>query len=317
MRGSNLDTRALLLLMARRDWIAGRERAPSASHDIPANFLRHRWAVAAVLAFGLFVLYAPTYADLATTVWAGDEQGHGPLIVALCAWLAVQRWMAFAALPDRPSFAAGGVVLLLGLAMQVLGQSQGIQTSSAASQIAVLGGLVLLFKGLPGFRLMAVPLFFLVFAVPLPGILVQTLTVPLKSAVSACAEWLLHFADYPVARTGVVLSVGPYQMLVADACAGLNSMFTLEALGFLWMSLRPRASAWRNVLLAVLIVPISFTANVIRVLALVLVTYHLGDAAGRGFMHGFAGIVLFVAAVLLMLAADGVVRGKSPPLENT
>ena len=107
-----------------------------------------------------------------------------------------------------------------------------------------------------------------------------------------------------VGRSGVVLTVGPYQLLVADACAGLNSMFTLEALGLLYMNLMNYTSVARNVALAVLLVPISFAANIVRVMILVLVTYHLGDEAGQGFIHGFAGMVLFMVALVLMLCTD-------------
>jgi len=267
-----------------------------------------RWTVAALLAVGLAVLYLPTYWSLFQTVWATDEQGHGPLIVGLCAWLVVQRWPRFTALPDRSAGAWGSVLLALSLAAYVLGRSQGIQGLEAGSQIGVLAGLALWFKGVAGLKVMAVPLAFLLFAVPLPGIVVLTLTMPLKSAVSACAEWLLHLGGYPVGRTGVVLVIGQYQLLVADACAGLNSMFTLEALGFLWMSLRPRSSVLRDALLALVILPISFTANVVRVMVLVLITYYWGDAAGQGFAHSFSGIVLFVVAVLLMMVAESVIR---------
>ncbi len=263
------------------------------------------------LALGFGVLYAPTYWDLAQGLWATDEQGHGPLIVALCAWLAVQRASKLAALPDRPLPGWAGALLGLSLTLYALGRSQGIPAAEMLSQIGVLAALLLCFKGTAGVRLMAVPLVFLLFAVPLPGILVQTLTMPLKVAVSACAEWLLHAAGYPVGRTGVLLAVGPYELLVADACAGLNSMFTLEALGFLWMNMRPRSTAARDALLAVVILPISFVANVVRVMVLVLITYHFGDAAGQGFAHGFSGIVLFVAAVLMMIAADGLIRGSA------
>jgi len=64
------------------------------------------------------------------------------------------------------------------------------------------------------------------------------------------------------------------------------------------------SSALRNTLLAVLVVPIAFCANVVRVMVLALVTYHLGDAAGQGFLHGFAGMVLFVVALVLVMGAD-------------
>jgi exosortase B len=144
----------------------------------------------------------------------------------------------------------------------------------------------------------------MIFMVPLPSILVQIVTVPLKMAVSFCAEAILYAMGYPVARTGVVISVGQYQLLVADACAGLNSMFTLEALGLLYLNLMNYKSMARNVTLAILIIPISFCANIIRVMILVLVTYHFGDSAGQGFVHGFAGMVLFMVALVLILATD-------------
>jgi len=269
-----------------------------------------RTGLLVLLAAGLAVLYVPTYWDVARTVWTTDEQGHGPLIVALCAWLMWQRLPALRALPDRSAPWAGGMLLALSLAAYVLGRSQAIHTLEMASQIGALASLLLWFKGPAGLKPWWFPLLFLLFAVPLPNILVQTITMPLKSLVSACAEWLLHSTGYPVGRTGVMLSIGQYQLLVADACAGLNSLFTLEALGFLWMSLRERASAAHTAMLAAAILPISFTANVVRVVVLVLVTYYFGDAAGRGFMHGFAGIVLFLVAVLLMLVVDTLI-GRS------
>jgi exosortase len=107
-----------------------------------------------------------------------------------------------------------------------------------------------------------------------------------------------------VGRAGVVVSVGQYQLLVADACAGLNSMFTLEALGLLYMNLMRYTNAARNVTLAILVIPIAFAANIIRVMILVLVTYHFGDEAGQGFVHGFAGMILFLAGLTLMLLTD-------------
>jgi len=102
------------------------------------------------------------------------------------------------------------------------------------------------------------------------------------------------------------LTVGPYQLLVADACAGLNSMFTLEALGMLYMKLMGYTSVSRNVALAILLIPTAFFANIVRVMILVLVTYHFGDEAGQGFVHGFAGMVLFMVALMLMLVLDKV-----------
>jgi exosortase len=144
-----------------------------------------------------------------------------------------------------------------------------------------------------------------VFLVPLPGILIDALTGALKRNVSEVAEYLLYAAGYPIGRSGVTLMIGPYQLLVADACSGLHSLYSLTALGLLYMYLIKHASLWRNVLLGAAILPIAIGANIIRVIFLVLVTYHLGDEAGQGFLHGFAGIVLFLVALILLFVLDG------------
>ncbi|WP_228027216.1 exosortase B [Pseudaquabacterium pictum] len=264
--------------------------------------------VLVALLAGFAALYVPSYMMLAERIWPTDEQGHGPIILAVSIWLLYGKRHELAALQRRPSMALGLPLLLVGLVMYVLGRSQFIMVFEVFSQILVLAAMVLMFLGKRALRTVWFPLFFLLFMVPLPGSLVASITGPLKSAVSAVAAGLLYQLGYPVGRAGVVMTVGPYQLLVADACAGLNSMFTLEALGLLYMNLMRYTNVVRNVLLAILIIPISFAANIVRVMILVLVTYHLGDEAGQGFIHGFAGMVLFIVGLMLMLATDSVLR---------
>jgi exosortase len=132
------------------------------------------------------------------------------------------------------------------------------------------------------------------------------MTGPLKQWVSVIAEHILYAAGYPIGRSGVMLSIGQYQLLVADACSGLNSMFSLAALGLLYMYLMARQSWLHNGIMLASILPIAFAANIVRVIALVLITYHLGDEAGQGFLHGSAGIVLILAALMFLFLLDGV-----------
>lgn len=255
---------------------------------------------------GLAILFVPTYLRLVDTVWASDEQGHGPIILAVSLWLLYQLRGQIAAMPAAPAPVAGWTLVGLALAVYAVGRSQDVILFEVGAQIPLFVGLLVLFKGWRAARLAWFPLFFLLFMVPLPGGLVAAVTTPLKSAVSYVASNLLYAVGYPVGRSGVVLTVGQYQLLVADACAGLNSMFTLEALGLLYMNLMAYTSVLRNVTLAVLIIPIAFIANIVRVLVLVLVTYYYGDEAGQGFVHDFAGMVLFLVGLVLMLATDRV-----------
>lgn len=257
-----------------------------------------------LLPLALAAVVLPTWWDLAHTVWPTDEQGHGPVILLVSLWLLYSARHDLAALPWRSAPAAGWSLLGLGVLLFALGRSQGVLTFEMLAQLTLLASLLLLFKGTAGLRRVWFALFFMLFMVPLPEALVAAVTAPLKSAVSAVAGSLLFHLGYPVARAGVILMIGQYQLLVADACAGLTSMFTLEAIGLLYMQIKGYGSALRNTLLALLLVPIAFSANVIRVMVLVLVTYHFGDAAGQGFVHGFAGLLLFVVATLLMMLVD-------------
>jgi exosortase B len=257
-----------------------------------------------LILLGWAAMYGPSYYGLANSIWATDSQGHGPIILAVGLWLLYQKGKALIALPREPMPWLALPLLLLGVLSYALGRSQTVWTLEIGSQILVLVALLLFFFGPRAVRLAWFPLFFLIFMIPWPSEWVDAVTQPLKSAVSAVASSLLYKLGYPVGRSGVILTVGPYQLLVADACAGLNSLFTLEALGLLYMNLMQYASAVRNIALALLIVPISFAANVVRVIILVLVTYHFGDEAGQGFVHGFAGMVLFIVALTFILFTD-------------
>lgn len=288
--------------VSRNATLEGRGRQPAAQSPTTDP------VVLMLLLAGFTALYVPSYLMLAQKVWPSDEQGHGPIILAISLWLIWSKRHEMARIPPRPSVALGLPTLAAGLLLYVLGRSQFINFLEIFSQVLVLAGLLLLFVGRHALRQTWFPLFFMLFMVPLPGSVVAWVTAPLKLAVSAVASEALFHLGYPVGRSGVMLNIGPYQLMVADACAGLNSMFTLEALGLLYMNLMRYSQFYRNLLLSLLIVPIAFCANIVRVMVLVLVTYHWGDEAGQGFIHGFAGMVLFAVGLSLMLATDTLLR---------
>ena len=258
---------------------------------------------------GLAALYLPSLYGLFNGIWRNDEQAHGPIVLSIACWLIYRKWpLMMAATEGRQPSAWGWPLFVFGLLLYVVGRSQDILIFEIGSVIWLLVAIALLTRGADALNAQWFALFFMLFMIPLPGPVVDTLTLPMKMAVSYVAENVLFFAGYPIARTGVILQIGQYKLLVADACAGLHTLFTLEALGLLYLNLVQRDSLFRNVALAILIVPISFIANVIRVMTLTLVTYHFGDAAGQGFLHGFAGMVLFLSALLLIIGIDSLLH---------
>jgi len=262
-----------------------------------------------VVASGILALYLPSLIDLFHGVWSSNQQGHGPIVLSISIWLLYRKWPEMMKASENASPSSfGWLFLLFGLFLFVLGRTQDILLFEIGSVIWVLLSVALLMRGVPAAKAIWFPLFFMIFMIPLPGAFVDAVTMPMKMAVSLVAEYVLYWGGYPIARTGVILQIGPYQLLVADACAGLHTLFTLEALGLLYLNLVRHESFVRNLVLAVLIVPISFTANVIRVMVLTLITYYFGDEAGQGFLHGFAGMLLFLSALLLIIGVDAAIR---------
>ena len=259
------------------------------------------------LLVGMLALYLPTFAGMWSGVWREDEYAHGPLILAVSAFLA---WRSRDALRERgsaPLTGAGLALVVVGLLSWLLGRTQGLMPIEAGSLLFVASGMVALAWGSQGLRILAFPLAFLLFFVPLPGFILDAATAPLKELVSTAVAHLLAFFGYAVERAGVVLLVDGNELLVADACSGLNSLMSLFALGLLYAHLRG-ASRRRTLLLAAAVIPIAVVANILRVVALVLLTVHFGPDAADGVMHEALGLSVFVVALLLLVSVDSWTR---------
>lgn len=275
---------------------------------------------------GLLCLYLPMYSKVSTSLWPNDEYTQGPMALAITLFLLWQKRAHFTSasiqahglggvLSNKPlknsmSWVTiiGTLFLILGLICHLLGYLLESFVMQIGSQIPVFTGILLITRGFSMVRAIWFPLFFIVFMIPLPGAFVDAFTLPMKLAVSNVVENILFYFNYPIAREGVMLHIGQYKFMVADACAGLHTLLSLEAMGLLYLHLVKHDSLFRNISLAALIIPISFIANVIRVIVLVLITYYYGDSVGQGFVHGFAGILLFLVALSLIILIDTVLQ---------
>lgn len=280
--------------------------------EVPA--LPRSWPLGC-LALAFAFTWAPTLVALHVDVWQQDPYSQGPVALALAVglfWHTTRRSSFRAALPaSAPQLQAGLAWLLPGLLLQTLGRSQGVLAFEVIALAVCAVGLTVLLMGAAIARRLWFCYVFLLFSVPLPGVLVDVLTQPMKLAVSWTAEQVLHGAGLAVARDGVVLHVGHYQLLVADACAGMHSLFTLEAFGLLYLNVVRHPCAMRHALLAISIVPVAFAANTLRVVLLAIVTLTWGDEVGRGMVHDFSGLLLFALALLLIAGLDALVRPLS------
>jgi len=253
---------------------------------------------------GFAAMYIPLYWWAAGGIWQGEEQGHGAIVLVVMVWLfwAIRRDLD--RLDEKGAPLLGWPLFVLGVLTYLMGRVFDISVFAFASQPLVVAGALLLLKGTGALRVAWFPLLYFAFMIPLPGVLVDAITGSLKGLIANIVETVLYAAGYPIARSGVILSIGPYQLQVADACSGLHSMFSLAALGTLFMYISGSKRKLHLAIMLVSILPIAFIANVVRVVVLVLITYYLGDDAGQGFLHGAAGMVLMLVALVFFFLLD-------------
>lgn len=264
-----------------------------------AALLRH-WPLWA----GFLILLVPTLGGLGREVWSMEIGAHGPIVLATGLWLITQ------CLPDmraRLAPASGPVVaLILALALPIyaFGRAYDFISLEALGVYGAMLGLAYRLAGWPALRHNVFPFFYLGFLVPPPGWLIDQATAPLRTLVSTVATGLLEPLGYPILREGVTLFVGSYQLLVEDACAGMNSIVGLTAITLFYIYLLHRAS-WRYALLLVsLIIPVAIIVNILRVITLILLTHYYGDGVAQGFLHVTTGIMLFTVALAAMFGLD-------------
>lgn len=263
------------------------------------------WAALAI--FGAHTIYT-----LATGLWQGEDHAYSPFILAIALYLIWRQRAAIAALPARGS-AFGLGLLIVAVVANLLGTVLGNITVEAGSIWLAGIGMLAFVIGWRAVRLLGYPLATAAFCLPLPGSVIAAVTFPLKMAVSGIAARIIALMGLPIERQGVLIELGNYRLLVADACSGLQSMFSLAAAVIVYLALMEHRSMGRSGILIAAILPIALLANVIRVLALALITYYFGDAAGQGFLHGFAGILMFLVAFAAVMSLDsllGVIHPK-------
>jgi len=276
----------------------------SAVDGSPSSGLMARWLPHIPIIVGLALIGIPTMARLAKEVWTLEIGAHGPIVLATGIWILWRAWPTSEPAPNgaRSALSMAGFVASLGI--YVFGRAYDFISLEA---LGVYGfGLAYLYGrfGLSEILKIWFPLFYLGFLLPLPGWVIDQGTAPLKQLVSYMATAIVEPFGVPIYREGVTLVVGPYQLLVEDACSGLNSMVGLVAISLFYIYLL-RSASWKySLFLAALLIPVAIVANALRIVILILLTYFFGDAVGQGFLHVTAGLFLFAVALLLMFGID-------------
>ena len=269
------------------------------------------------LLIGFGLLAVPTVITLGEQVWSRESGAHGPIVLGTGLWLVWRRLPELRAIGKPGPVWLTFLMLALALPLYVFGRAFDFISLEVAGLYGVAMSYLHARFGLQAMLKNWFPLFYLGFLVPPPGWFIDSITAPLKLFVSYVTTAGLQAVGIPVFREGVTLMIAQYQLLVEDACSGMNSITGLVAISLFYIYLLRNAS-WRySLMLVILVIPIAVVANIIRVATLVLLTYFFGDAVAQGFLHMAAGLLLFTSALLLVFLVDNTIsyflrRGEKP-----
>ena len=248
----------------------------------------------------LAILYRGVVPDMVHQ-WSEDANySHGFVVPLIAAYFVYDRRQALldaAVEPWWPGFA----LFCCGLLQLVIGWLGTEYFTMRSSLVVTLAGLTLFFFGKRLFRLLLLPLGYLLFMVPLPYIVYDLVAFPLKLFVTRASISFLKLAGVVVMREGNIILLPNTTLEVADACSGIRSLISLLALAVAY-SFFIRISSLKRCLLVLAAIPIAVCANAFRVIGTGFLAQYWGARAAEGFFHEFAGLAVFVVAVAALVS---------------
>ncbi|MEE9607286.1 MAG: exosortase A [Myxococcota bacterium] len=267
--------------------------------DLPARARRGAWLGAGVMAALCVGVFAPILYYMAQHWRAVDDYSHGFLVAPLALYFAWERRDQLRRAPVEPSW-WGVVPLALGTLSLAIGRLGVELMTMRAAFVLSLIGLTLLLLGRRVFRILAFPLIFLFFMVPLPQSLVNVIAFPLQLIAADLAVESLYWLGIPALREGNIIHLPDTQLFVAEACSGLRSLMALGTLGVVFAYFFRKNMAER-IVIVLSTIPIAILVNAFRVALTGILTHHFGQAAAEGLIHQTEGFFTFGLTFLLLL----------------
>jgi exosortase D (VPLPA-CTERM-specific) len=237
--------------------------------------------------------------DFMVGQWDMDEFSHGWLIPFISGFLIWQRRDALRRLEFSGAW-SGVTVVAAGLVLGVAGRLTSLFTIQHLALLVVIAGLALALAGPRALRLLAPPLAVLIFMIPLPNILLNTLSSELQLISSFIGVWLMRMAGIAVFLQGNVIDLGNYKLEVAEACSGLRYLLPLMTLSFL-MACFYRAAVWKRVVLFLSSIPITVLMNSLRIALIGIMVDHWGTSVAEGLLHQVQGWMMFMLSTAILL----------------
>ena len=286
-----------------------------ANHREPRQKLQHVSYVNRVWDSGLAVILA-TLALLIITAWSywpigrdlliawqsDDDYSAGQLVPLVAMFLLWHERKRLAGCFLKPCWAGGIALLLLAEAARIFGLLFIRPSAERYVLVLAVAGLVLMVAGVQVFRRILWILLFLLLMVPLPSMVHNRLSAPLRTIATTGSVFVLEAFGATVSRQGNVMILNETTpMAVAEACSGLRMLtaFVIVAAFVAYMVKRPR---WQKAVLLLSSIPVAVACNIVRLCVTAVLFMLVSAEVGQKFFHDFAGLAMMPVAALLLFA---------------
>jgi len=252
------------------------------------------------------ILYTPIFHMLYRGRWHSIDYTHAYFILPISLWLAFRKRGAIKELISKAKPLSNILYItpvIIGLLMYIFGWRQDYLFISTLSLIPLLYGLISYIYGLGIANVLAFPILYLLFVVPPPLGVLDSVTLPMRYGVSIAAEQVLVFFRYPILREGLLLSMGDKEIFLGQPCSGFRSLITMLALSLVYIHII-KARIRTKLILVFSVIPLALIGNLIRVIILCLITYYFGKEAGEGFFHSLSGAIIFIIILMGLLGLE-------------
>jgi exosortase D (VPLPA-CTERM-specific) len=264
----------------------------------PQTGRRQIGIIVAVLVLVSFAVFSGALLELGRRWSTQDEYSHGFFIPFISLWLLWSRRDAIQNALGSPSW-GGPVLIVLAAAMHLVGELSALYVLSQVGFVVVLLGIALAVGGLPLLKVTAVPIIFLLFAIPLPYFVDSVLSWRLQLISSELGVLVIRLFQIPVYLEGNVIDLGVYKLQVVEACSGLRYLYPFLSLGFL-AAYMFHAPMWQRAIVFLSTVPITIVMNSFRIGMIGVMVDRWGPQSADGFLHFFEGWIIFLACAVLL-----------------
>lgn len=253
--------------------------------------------------------YGPSILSWLVRQWLepGSKSGHGWLVPAVSLFIVWTKRKELAA-AQREIDNRALIIIAFSLFLYWAGYRSQQPRFGVLCLIFLTWAIPLYLCGNAVARLLFFPCCYLLFAVPL-GFLVS-FTFPLRLFASAVSASLLNGLGIAAIRQGTaILSVPPgdFALDVADSCSGLRSLIAMSALTAAYAYLTQKGSL-RKWILFLFAVPFAMAGNVARIVTIAIAAKAFGQDIAMKIYHDFSGYIVFITAVILMMAFGALLK---------